>query len=247
MKRVAFCNSYLTKYPQILRRGSARLAFHAFSTLDENRLRNMEEMNESLFREMASVRERTEYLSTVEEMRYYSQRPQTPASLAIFKKFQETGNKQDALIEGALFLHAELPIRVSQSAYFLDKLPRGLAGLDAFQEARETFTASFEELRSFRFSNPATWEDEIRSLAHLFARCSCVSCSKRVFVRPWPIFLATRSTRFSGFDASDGRPMLGQEEGRGSQLLCLVLGASPAGLVEWVMFLVKKRACMNSN
>uniref|UniRef100_A0A7S1J7C3 Protein-serine/threonine kinase n=1 Tax=Eutreptiella gymnastica TaxID=73025 RepID=A0A7S1J7C3_9EUGL len=111
---------------------------------------------------MADVRVRAEHISVLDDMRYYCERPQTPVALGIFQKFASHGNKQSALLEGALFLHTELPVRIAMGAQFLDKMPRGLGGLQAFQEVRALFTTSFQDVRAFNFSQPPNVEDESR-------------------------------------------------------------------------------------
>eukprot|EP00667_Euglena_gracilis_P011806 EG_transcript_12086 len=109
---------------------------------------------------MAAVRERAEYLDVMEEMKYFSERPMTPISHAVFHRFALHQTQKAALLQGALFLKAELPIRLAHSAHLPDRLPRGLSGLAAFQQVREMFTDSFRELRAFQFSKPApSWED----------------------------------------------------------------------------------------
>eukprot|EP00668_Euglena_longa_P000267 GGOE01000359.1.p1 GENE.GGOE01000359.1~~GGOE01000359.1.p1 ORF type:complete len:455 (-),score=137.29 GGOE01000359.1:151-1323(-) len=118
---------------------------------------------------MAALRERAEYLDVMEEMKYFSERPMTPISHAVFHPFAPHLTHKTALLQGALFLKAELPIRLAHSAHLLDRLPRALGGLAAFQQVREMFTDSFRDLRSFQFSKPApVWEDSQRFHDMLF-------------------------------------------------------------------------------
>jgi pyruvate dehydrogenase kinase 2/3/4 len=125
--------------------------------------------NTRLASEMARLQARADYLDATDEMRYYSERPKTPISLSVFRRFATRGMQRSALLEGALFLNAELPVRVAISAHLPDRLPRGFAGLEPFQQVREMFTNTFQELRAFRFTQPApSLEDEQRFYSLLF-------------------------------------------------------------------------------
>ncbi|KMS93405.1 hypothetical protein BVRB_031810, partial [Beta vulgaris subsp. vulgaris] len=105
-------------------------------------------------------------LFTVKEIRDVSMKNQTDVTLRTMFDIGRVKSSSAALIQSALFLREELPIRLAKRVLELENLPYGLSAMPSVKKVHNLYVDSFKLLNNSPKPNTAQGELEFKEVIH---------------------------------------------------------------------------------